>query len=1053
MRRTFGFLRLFSLVTLALVFGSLSFGQSPARDRITQAIGTSGSTALTGSVHPMARTEFDRGSVDGATQLHGMSLDFTRSAAQEAALTTLLQQQQNPSSPNYHHFLTPATFATQFGMSQSDLSSATAWLKSQGFTIDKIADSANSIRFSGSVAQAQQAFGTQIHKFVVNGQQHYANTSEVVLPSALAAVVGQVGGLHDFKPKPRLVRPAAVRSAASHAKFTSGVSGSHFLAPGDFAVIYDVNALYTAGYTGAGQTIGIAGQSDIVMADITSFRSAAGLPANNPTIFLIPGSADPGIQDASGDVNEADLDLEWSGGVAKAANIVFINSTDALTSLQYAIQNQVNGQVIPILSNSYGDCEPNYTTAELTMMEAAFKQANAQGQTIIGPAGDNGAADCDYTPATAQYPVTSATHGLQVDYPASSVYVTALGGSEFMGDGTAASPATGADQYWNATGSTDLLTSAISYIPEMAWNDSTYDISLGEGLSGGGGGASLLWAKPSWQTGVPGIPSDGKRDVPDIVLSASADHDAYLVCTQTTTENPNKPQYVSSCSNGFRLADVGYNDDQTLDAFGGTSVAAPSFAGILALIEQKVGASHGLGNINPNLYTLASNASTYASAFHDITTGNNIVPCTAGTTNCGSTGTLGYAAATGYDLATGLGSVDAAKLAAAFGTVVTQVGTTTAVTTSPTTPVVGGTVTLTATVTPASGSTAPTGTVTFTIDGTVGSPITITNNTATTTTTFSTGGTHTITAVYSGDTNYFASTSAADTFTVATPGTAASTTTNVTAGATTVALYSSVTLTATVSSTTAGTVAGTVTFTNGGATLGSATVNPGASGTGTATLAVSSATPTLGFTAGTDTITATYSGSSLYTASSGSIPITVTNPGIGLAVANMTIPSTSAGASGTSTITLTSTGGYAGTVNLTATAPTLNASYALGATSLALTSNGTASTTITITTVAQAMMNRMPARPGQERDEAISLAGVGVGALLLFGLRRRRKNWVTLALCVLTLSSLGALIGCGGGSSSSSGAAPAGTYTVTVTATDSSNSAITTSTSFNVTIQ
>jgi hypothetical protein len=1052
MRRAFDILRLFLIVTLALAFGSsLCSGQTVVQDRIHQVIGSSGSTALSGSVHPLARTEFDQGSVDGSLQLHGMSIDFKRSAAQQAALETLLQAQWNPSSPSYRQWLTPATFAAQFGMSQGDLGSVTAWLRSQGFTIDRIADSGNSIRFSGTAAQAQQAFQTQIHKYSVHGELHYANTSDVVLPSALASVVDRVGGLHDFRPKPRLVRPATARSTATHAQFTSGVSGSHFVAPGDFATIYDVNTLYSAGITGAGQTIGVAGQSDIVMADITSFRSAAGLPANNPTVFLIPGSADPGVADVSGDVNEADLDLEWSGGVAKAANIVYINSTDALTSLEYAIQNQVNGMVIPILSNSYGDCEPNYTTADLHTMEAAFQQANAQGQTVLGPAGDNGAADCDYTPSYAQYAVTSATHGLQVDYPASSVYVTALGGSEFMGDGTAANPATGADQYWNATGSTDLLTSAISYIPEMAWNDTTYDISLGEGLAGGGGGASLLWAKPSWQTGVPGIPADGKRDVPDISLSASADHDAYLVCTQTTTANPNKATYVSSCNNGFRLADIGYNDDQSVDAFGGTSVAVPSFAGILALIEQKVGASHGLGNINPNLYTLASNASTYSSAFHDITSGNNLEPCTAGTTNCPSSGQLGYAAGTGYDQATGLGSVDAAKLAAAFGTVVTQVGTSTAVSSSPASPVVGATVTLTATVTQASGSTAPTGTVTFTIDGTVGSTITIQSNVATTATTFSTGGTHTVVASYSGDANYFASTSAADTITVAVPVTAATTTTSLPAGLT-VSLGSSITLTATVQSATAGTLAGTVTFTNGSATLGSAPINPGASGTGTATLSVSSATPALGFTAGTDTITASYSGSSSYAASSGTAPVTVTNPGISMVIPNMTIPSASAGASGTSTITLTSTGGYAGTVNLTATAQSLAAAYSLGSTSLALTSNGTAATTITITTVSQALRGRMPPRPGREREEAISLAGVGVGALLLFGLRRRRRNWVTLSLCVLTLSSLGALVGCGG-SSTSAGAAATGSYAVTVTATDTSNSAITTSTTFNVTIQ
>src|SRR3984957_4132809 len=635
------------LLSLSIViFGQSGHAQTAAQNRIVQQVVAGKVSPLTGTVHPLARPQYDQGPVASAMQLQGMTLNFNRSTAQQASLAALLTAQQTPSSSSYHQWLTAAQFGEQFGMSQQDLDQVTAWLQSQGVTLDKVAESRTSIRFSGSVGQAEQAFQTQIHKYIVNGETHFANATQVALPSAFASTVSRVGGLHDFKPKPQLARPAGTKTDSTQPHFTSGISGDHFIAPGDFAVIYNVNPLYSAGNTGSGQTIGIMGQTDIVMADITDFRSAAGLPANNPTVFLIPGSADPGIGDASGDINEADLDLEWSGGVAKNASIVFVNSTNVMDSMQYAIENKINGLQIPILSISYGGCEPSWTSADLSSLEASFQQANAQGQTVFSAAGDNGAADCDVQSNPNAPPIVSATQGLQVDYPASSAYVTGMGGSEFTGDGTAASPSTGADQYWSANGSNDVFTSALSYIPEMAWNDTAFEIENGGGLSAGGGGKRLLWSKPSWQAGGPGIPADGARDVPDLSLNASPDHDPYLVCTQITLDS-NPSTYTSSCTNGFRISDSGYDDNQGLVAFGGTSADAPSFAGLLALIEQQLGVPAGLGNINPTLYALAANSSTYASAFHDITTGNNIVPCTAGSTNCPSNGEMGYSAGTG----------------------------------------------------------------------------------------------------------------------------------------------------------------------------------------------------------------------------------------------------------------------------------------------------------------------------------------------------------------------------------------------------------------------
>jgi hypothetical protein len=1040
------------LFLLLLVFGAFSSGaqaQQVAQDRIVQAIEAGKVSALPGTIHPQARAEYDQGPVAASMQLHGMTMTFQLSAAQRASLDALLKAQQTPSSSSYHQWLTQEQFGDQFGMSQQDIDKVTAWLQSQGFTVDKVADSRNAIRFSGSVTAAEQAFHTQIHKYIVNGESHFANATGVSLPSAFAATVSHIGGLADFKPKPRYVRPSADRTTGATAQFTSGISGGHFVAPGDFAVIYDVNPLFTAGTTGTGQTIGIMGQTDIVLADISDFRAAAGLPVNNPTVFLIPGSADPGIGDASGDINEADLDLEWSGGVAKNAAIVFVNSTNIFDSLQYAIANKVNGLQLPILSVSYGNCEPNYPSANLASYEASFQQANAQGQTVLAAAGDDGAADCDAgTPAA---PVTSATQGLQVDYPGSSAYVTSMGGSEYMGDGTAQNPSTGADQYWSgANGSTDVITTALSYIPEMAWNDTTFSIANGGGLAAGGGGKSSLFPKPSWQTGVPGIPADSARDVPDVSLNASSEHDSYLVCTQIIlVSDPTQSKFVSSCANGFRISDPGFSDDKTLTAFGGTSVAAPTFAGIMALVEQKLGVPQGLGNVNPALYTLASNPTTYASAFHDITTGNNIVPCTAGSPNCPTSGTMqiGYAAGTGYDQATGLGSVDVTKLATAFGAIATKLGSTTTIVASPASPAVGAKVTLTATVAPSSGTTAPTGNVTFTVDGTVQPVVALTAGMAVMTTSFSTGGAHTVVAAYAGDTNFFVSTSAVTTITVVATG--AATTTTLAASPATVALYGALTLTATVQSATGGTVAGTVTFTSGTTTVGTAPVTAGASGMGTATLAVSSATPALGFTAGTDTIVAAYGGDSSYAGSSGNATVTVTNPGITVSATSMTISSPSPGNSGTSTVTVTSTGGYSGTANLTAST-TANIGGGLASPSVVVSTTTPGTTTLTVQTVA-ASGNGRKAPAGNLRKTVAAAGGTAAGCILLLlipGIRRRR--WPA-ALVMLVFLGVSAGLGCGSGGGG--GGAPAGTYTVTITATDSSNANITATGTCTVVIQ
>ena len=610
----FGVIVLFLLANH--VIASAQTAAQRSRSRIQGNIDDQDRTSLAGTVYPATKALLDLGRVPSDTPLRRVTIVFKRSQQQQQDLDALLQQQQDPTSPNFHKWLTPSQFQSRFGISDSDLAAVKSWLQAKGLQVIEESSDRSMVVFSGPAAAVEQAFNTEFHSYSANGETHFANASELSLPSALAGVAAGVRGLNDFRPRPR---PHLKRA------FTSSISGSHFLAPDDFATIYNLKALYAAGIDGTGQKIAIVGQSDIVPVAISTFRSVSGLPASNPQVILIPGSADPGV--ASGDVDEASLDIEWSGAVAPGASIIYVNSKNALDSLQYAIQNNV----APVISSSYGDCEPNFSQTEITADNSLLQQANVQGQTIVGASGDSGAADCDYP--TTSTPVTTAKHGLAVDFPPSSPFVTAVGGSTFSdADFT----------FWNATNNANNG-SVLSYLPEITWNDTTSEIANGGSLAASGGGVSVRFSKPSWQAGA-GVPADGARDLPDITFAASSDHDGYLICSKGTSNT------TTGCVNGYR------NTDTTLTVVGGTSVGAPTFAGVVALINQKSGAQ---GNINPKLYTLASGS---GDVFRDITTGDNKVPCTSGTTDCTTGGSIGYSAGVGYDLATGLGSPNVANL-------------------------------------------------------------------------------------------------------------------------------------------------------------------------------------------------------------------------------------------------------------------------------------------------------------------------------------------------------------------------------------------------------
>ena len=424
---------------------------------------------------------------------------------------------------------------------------------------------------------------------------------------------------------------------------------THYLVPADFATIYDLKPLYAAGFDGTGQGIVIVGSADLSISDVRSFRTRYGLPANDP-IFLLFGT-DPNVTNT-----EANLDVEWSGAVAPGATIYYVYATSAFTALLDA----VSLDVAPVISNSYYTCEGD---ASPLFYRSVAQQANAQGITILSASGDGGAAGCfdQFT--------LFATHGALLQFPASLPEVTAVGGTQFN---------EGSGQYW-ATSNATNFGSALSYIPETTWNETI----PGDIIAASAGGASAMFAKPLWQQG-PGVPADNARDVPDIAMSA-AGHDGYFVT-----------------AGGGSLITYG------------TSASAPATSGIVAILNQYQVAkgyqsTAGLGNINPQLYRLAQAA---PSAFHDIVTGDNMVPCTQGSPNCAS-GSYGYPAGPGYDLATGLGSLDANNFVTQWNTATRAVSIN--LLSDVTRATLNDVVNMTALVGAANGSGLPTGSVDFSV--------------------------------------------------------------------------------------------------------------------------------------------------------------------------------------------------------------------------------------------------------------------------------------------------------------------------------------------------
>jgi subtilase family serine protease len=620
----------------------------------------------------------------------------------EAALKTFIDSLHDRNSPNYHQWLTAEEFGAKFGPAPSDLAAVGNWLSAHGFVVNGVAAGGMTIDFSGTAAAVQAAFHTEMHKLDVAGVSHIANMSDPQIPQALSGVVAGVVSLNDFRPHTNFKkRPAYTVS--------SGGSTYQLVVPADLAKIYNLTPLFTAGISGQGQTVVVIEDTNVYStADFTTFRKAFGLStytSGNFTQVHPTGSnacGNPGV--VAGNEGEAELDMEWASAAAPSATIELASCTDTSTNFGglLALQNLINSKTPPaIVSISYGECEVLNGATANAAFNTTYQQAVALGVSVFVSAGDEGAASCDAD-------LTKATHGIAVSGFASTPYNVAVGGTDF-GDTYAGTTAT----YWSST-NTSTYGSALSYINEIPWNDSCASvlIATSSGYSttygtsgfcnsstgkadylttgGGSGGPSGCatgkastsgvvsgtckgYAKPSWQTLV-GVPSDGVRDMPDVSLFAANGvwGHYYAYCDSDTRDEG------AACTG----APVNWS------GAGGTSFASPILAGIQALVNQKTGAKQG--NPNPVYYKLA--ATEYGSAgsatcnssngksvstsciFYDVTQGDMDVNCT-GTHSCyrpsGTNGVLStsdssylkaYGTSTGWDFATGIGSLNAANL-------------------------------------------------------------------------------------------------------------------------------------------------------------------------------------------------------------------------------------------------------------------------------------------------------------------------------------------------------------------------------------------------------
>jgi hypothetical protein len=678
---------------------------------------------LVGNVHPMAQAKYDRGRVEDSFAAGRLTLILKRSKECEQALDQYLQDAHMPGTASYHKWLTPDEFGRRFGAADSDVAVLTAWLESHGFTVNKVHRGHVAIEFSGNAAQVAAAFHTEIHRYNIQGETEFANSSDPQIPAAFASLVAGIAPMHSFRAEPTI----KVQGKTSYNKKTHvatpewtypdvGGGYTYELAPSDFAVQYDLAPVYKAGTTGTGQSIGILSASNVDLSLVQAYQSLFGLPANLPTV-VVDGD-DPGQNYAA---TEAYLDVEQSGAIAPGAKVVLYTSAGTVLSdpLLSAGLRALEDNVVSVISMSYATCEATLGASGNSAWSALWQEAAAQGITGFVSAGDGGAAGCDNFDTQG-----FADSGLAVNGYGSTPYNVSVGGTDFYLSDYAVGGSTLQTQlnsYWSPISTASPVTSLFMAAPEQVWNDAfglnasdggTYDRNSSTIVAGGGGvssaaiypasGPATGYPKPTWQAG-PGVLVDKVRDVPDVSLFAAdgANYVYYPICA-----------FAGDCVNATSAGAV------TITSVGGTSASAPAMAGVQALVDQAMKSRQGQANYV--YYALATRTATAtAKPFNDIKTGGNQVPCDVGTPNCvqwtigqskGFYAVGGYPAGTGYDRATGLGTVDVANLINDWPMVIFKPSKTT-LSITPTAFAHGTTVSVNAAVIPASGAGTLTGNI------------------------------------------------------------------------------------------------------------------------------------------------------------------------------------------------------------------------------------------------------------------------------------------------------------------------------------------------------
>lgn len=648
------------------------------RNLVTESVDTSQRQLLAEHRAAWATAQNDRGAAPADLPLQHLSIQLKRTTEREQAFQQLLKDQQDPASPGYHHWLTPVEIGEQFGSSQQDIDAVSAWLSAQGLHVDSVANSRIRITFGGAAGAVASALATSMHYYQTGNETRVANAGDPQIPAALANVVQSVRGLYTSKQRPQ--NRMSSRSQSLLDISTNQTSSNrpqdtycppngdcqYTIFPADFAKIYATDSLATQGITGSGQTIAIVGKARVYGADVSNFEQFTGVTFAMPTVIVPPDGTDPGNpattctpanpdtcdkpSDAVGNQSESTLDVERAGSVAPGATIDLIVSADINSSngtllhdgSDIATNYAIDTSPVParILNISFGVCESESGRTDTEFESQLFQQAAAEGISVFVAAGDSGAAGCAGGPNS----TPGANQPLSINALCSSGYVTCVGGTEF---------ADSADHgaYWAAADSANFL-SALGYIPEGAWND-PLDDSGNPQFAATGGGVSTYIATPSWQTGI-GVPGTQGRYTPDVAFAAST-REGFFTCFAAGDGS-----CVAGANNQFGFVEAG-----------GTSAATPSMAGIAALLNQKLGSAQG--NLNPRLYALA--ATPADGVFHDVTVAssgvsgctlstpslcNNSTPGSAGL----SGGSPGYTVGTGYDEATGLGSINAANLLA-----------------------------------------------------------------------------------------------------------------------------------------------------------------------------------------------------------------------------------------------------------------------------------------------------------------------------------------------------------------------------------------------------